>query len=75
MNANTQGLERAEEARRPLEARDEIQFAWRHGARGLRVIGDRAERLRLQRRLPSVQHQHRIERRRIQRRRNARAGP
>ena len=34
------------------------------------MVGDGAECLRLQRRLPAVQHQHRIECRRIERRRN-----
>ena len=54
-----------------LEVCDQVQFSWRDGARGLSVLGNGPQRLILQRGLTSVQHEHRIECRRIQRRRNA----
>src|SRR6185369_17824593 len=49
-------LERAEELRTsPLELRDEIELTLRYNANALSVIPDRAERLRLQRRLTAVE--------------------
>ena len=60
---------RGEEAVRLLELRNQIQLPQRRRALG--VISDGSQRLRLQARLPPVEHQHGIEGRRVERRWNA----
>ena len=52
-------VRRAEEPWCELEPRNQIELPLLHGSGGLRVIGNRAERLHLECGLASIEHQHR----------------
>ena len=64
---------RTEERPRPLEHRDLLQLLGGRRLRALRMIGDGGAGLRFEAAQPSVVHQHRIERGRVQRAGNAAA--
>ncbi len=73
VHAKANRSRRAEERPRPFEHGDQLRFFGGRRAGAARMVDDGAPDLGLQAWLASVEHQHRVERRRVERRRDAAA--